>query len=236
MVPKTTLLSITLSLIALLSVASITNFEVFAEEQTEYNIAEDVKAILTFTFRDGVETHEFPVFSMTTDYISNEGTFFEVKGVVGTAPHLHKALDEAFKYRLMKSTGAASFEYNYRFFDVDVDFTRSGESFLGMNYRNCEISDYKVETLNSHDYESYLSSKSGFAIVDNIDFQCSGVNLDNDYVSVIENQLRTETIGVVHNYPLTSGKYAEDVRTFVNLHYDNGIERIEFPIFEITNE
>jgi len=235
MVPKTVLLSITLSLIALLSVASITNFEVFAEEQTEYNIAEDVKAILTFTFRDGVETHEFPVFSMTTDYISNEGTFFEVKGVVGTAPHLHKALDEAFKYRLMKSTGAASFEYNYRFFDVDVDFTRSGESFLGMNYRNCEISDYKVETLNSHDYESYLSSKSGFAIVDNIDFQCSGVNLDNDYVAVIDNQLRTETRDVVHNYPLTSYKYAEDVRTFVTLEYDYGIERIEFPIFEITN-
>jgi len=236
LITKNILLTTTLSLIAILSIASIPNFEVFAEEeQTGYKIAEDVKAILTFTFRDGVETHEFPVFSMTTDYVTNEGTFFEVNGVVGNAPLLHKAFDEAFKYRLMKLTGASSFEYNYRFFDVDVDFTRDGESFLGLAYKNCEISDYKVETLNSHDYESYLSSKSGFAIVDNIDFQCSGVNLDNGYLDVIDKQLRTEANDIVYNYPRTLYKYAEDVRTFVTFQYDNGIERIEFPVFEITN-
>jgi len=98
-----------------------------------------------------------------------------------------------------------------------------------------EINDYKVETLNSHDYESYISSKSGFTIVDTIDFQCSGVNLVSDYSDVIYNQLRTEAIDIVYNYPKISYKYAEDVRTFVTFQYDNGIERIEFPVFEITN-
>jgi len=210
--------------------------EIFAEETDEkqYKMADNVKAILTFTFRDDVETHEFPVFSMTSDFVSDGSTFFEVKGVVGNAPHLHKALDDAFKFRLMKS-GGNSFEYDYRFFDVDVDFTRDGESFLALDYYNCEIDDYLVETLNSHDYESYLSSKSGFAIVDTIEFQCGGVSSDNGYGHILDNQYRTGSLDTVYDYPRTSYKYAEDVRTFVTFQYDNGIERIEFPVFEITN-
>ena len=235
MIRKNILLTTTLSLIAILSVTSVLNFEAFAEEEREYKIAEDVKAILTFTFRDGIETHEFPVFSMSSDYTSNGSIFFEVKGVVGNAPHLHKALDEAFKFRLMKATGGNAFNYNYKLFNVNVDFTRDGNSFLGLNYFNCEINDYKVETLNSHDYESYLSSKSGFAIVDTIEFQCSGVNLDSEYNDVLNNQSKTSAMDIVYNYPRTSYKYAEDVRTFVTFYYDHGMERIEFPVFEITN-
>jgi len=214
--------------------SGITQPQIFAEESEGYNMAEDVKAILTFTFRDGVEIHEFPVFSMTSDFVSDAGTYFEVKGVVGDAPYLHKALDEAFKFRLMKN-GASSFEYDYRFFDVDVDFTRNGESLLVLDYYNCEINDYLVETLNSHDYESYLSSKSGFAIVDTIEFQCGGISSDNGYGHVLDNQSRTGSMDTVYNYPRTSYKYAEDVRTFVTFQYDNGIEKIEFPVFEITN-
>ena len=208
---------------------------IFAEESRDYKIADDVKATLTFTFRDGVEIHEFPVFSMTSDFVSNNGTSFEVKGVVDNAPHLHKALDEAFKYRLMNvAAGGVSVDYNYRYFYVDVDFTRDGKSFQVLYYNNCEIKNYLVETLNSHDFESYLSSKSGFAIVDTIEFQCGGVNSDNGYGAVLDNQSRTKTTDVVYKYPRSSYKYAEDVRTFVTFQYDNGIERIEFPIFNLS--
>ncbi len=223
--------------ISLVTLSGIAQPEIFAEETDEkqYKMAEDVKAILTFTFRDGVETHEFPVFSMSSDFVSGDGTFFEVKGVVSNAPHLHKALDEAFKFRLMKTTGANSLDYDYRFFDVDVDFTRDGESFLGLAYYNCEIDGYQVETLNSHDYESYLSSKSGFAIVDTIEFQCGGMSSANGFGHLLDNQSGTGTVDAVYNYPGLSYKYAEDVRTFVTFQYANGIERIEFPIFEITN-
>jgi hypothetical protein len=220
--------------ISLVTLSGITQPQIFAEESKGYNMAEDVKAILTFTFRDGVEAHEFPVFSMSSDFVSDDGTSFEVKGVVGNAPHLHKALDEAFKFRLMKA-GGNNFEYDYRFFDVVVDFTRNDESFLALDYYNCEIDDYQVETLNSHDYESYLSSKSGFAIVDTIEFQCGGVSSANGYGHVLDTQSRTGSMDAVYNYPSTSYKYAEDVRTFVTFQYDNGIERIEFPVFETTN-
>ena len=95
--------------ISLAMLSGMAQPQIFAEESEGYNMAEDVKAILTFNFRDGVETHEFPVFSMTSDFVSGDGTYFEVKGVVGDAPHLHKALDEAFKFR-----GGAGLEYDYR--------------------------------------------------------------------------------------------------------------------------
>jgi len=230
-------ISFLLGIITIITILTTMGFEtnqIYAEESEGYKMAEDVKAVLTFTFRDGVETHEFPVFSMSSDFVSNDGTFFEVKGVVGSAPHLHKALDEAFKFRLMKTTGGNSHEYDYRFFDVDVDFTRDGESFLGLDYYNCEIETYLVETLNSHDYESYLSSKSGFAIVDTIEFQCGGINSENGYGKMLDNQSRTGATDVVYNYPHSPSKYAEDVRTFVTFQFDNGIERIEFPIFKLS--
>jgi len=224
-----------LVLVSILTISLVTLFgmgqpSIFAEESRDYKIAEGVKATLTFTFVDGVEIHEFPVFSMTSDFVSNHGTSFEVKGVVDNAPHLHKALDELFDYRLSRSAGGTSVNYDYKFFGVDVDFTRDGKSFDVLNYKNCEIINYLVETLNSHDFESYLSSKSGFAIVDTIEFQCGGVNSDNGYGSVLDYQSKTTATDVFYNYQ-KSYKYAEDVRTFVTFQYNNGIERIEFPIF-----
>jgi len=207
---KTNNISFLLGIITVITILTTMGFEtnqIYAEE-TKYKMAEDVKATLTFTFVDGVEIHEFPAFSMSSDFVSNDGTFFEVQGVVGNAPHLHNALDDAFKYRLMKTTGGNSFNYDYRFFDVDVDFTRDGESFLQLNYYNCEIFDYKVETLNSHDFESYLSSKSGFAIVDTIEFQCGGVNSENGYGDLLDNQSRTGSKSIVYDYPRSSYKYA----------------------------
>ena len=54
----------------------------FAEDDEKYNMAENVYANFTFNFRDGVETHQFPVFKMTSDFISNDGTTFEIEGIV----------------------------------------------------------------------------------------------------------------------------------------------------------
>jgi hypothetical protein len=49
---------------------SIADNQVFAEEALGYMMAEDVSAHLTFNFRDGIETHEFPVFE-TTNFVAN---------------------------------------------------------------------------------------------------------------------------------------------------------------------
>ena len=102
---------------------------------------------VTFHFRDGVETVNFPVFSTTSDLVSNVGSSFEVEGVVGNNPHLHKALDEAYLHRMNTLTAGGAFEYNYRYFDVDVNVVQNENILKSFTYRNCEISEYGIYPL-----------------------------------------------------------------------------------------
>jgi hypothetical protein len=196
----------------------------FAEEDEEYKMAENVQANFTFTFRDGVEIHQFPVFKMTSDFVSNRGTTFEIEGIIGKSPYLHKALDEAYKYRLMTSTGASSFEFDYRYFDVDVDLTRDDQTVRTLHYYNCEILDYEAVTLNSNDFESYTSSKTGFAVVDKIEFRCGGLNGESPESATFQNI----DYGATYNF-------AENVRTFITFEFDGGVEKIEFTTFELNS-
>jgi len=195
---------------------------VFAEENTGYQMAENVKADFTFIFRDGIEHHQFPVFKMTSNLVDNRETTFQVEGIIGKAPHLHQALDDAFKYRVVTSTGASSFEYDYRFFDVDIDISRNNEPIRVLHYYNCEVLDYEAVSLNSNDYESYFSSNSGFAVVDKIEFRCGG--------------LSSESIKLISSIETESPyQFAEGVRTFVTFGFNDGVETIGFPSFELTS-
>ena len=134
------ILLLTMSLIAVISITTLPNYDAFAEdEQPKYKMVENVKSVITFHFRDGVEVHEFPVFEMTTNFVSNTFTTFEVEGVVGDAPYLHKALDDAFKYRLMVNSVDSAYDYQYRFFDVQVDILRDDEIVNSLGYEKCEI-------------------------------------------------------------------------------------------------
>ncbi|WP_420544873.1 hypothetical protein [Nitrosopumilus sp.] len=223
------IMTIMFAVFATLSVGTLN--DVFAEgEATKYKMADDVSAVLTFEFRDGIETHSFPVFKMTSDFVSNVGTTFNVQGVVDEAPHLHQALDDAFKYRMMTTTGGSSFEYDYRFFDVYAEISKNGESIRTVDYYNCEVLDYKIET-EKDDYESYgFYEKVGFAIVDDIDFRCGGV-VSGDK---IKNQPRSSTSLVAYDYGSSPFKFAHDARTTVTFEFDEGTETMEFPIFELT--
>ncbi len=231
MTTKNILLTATLSLFAILSVSTIPNFDASAEEErTGYKMVEDVKSVMTFTFRDGVETHEFPVYTMTTDFVSNVGTTFNVQGVVGDAPHFHKALDDSYKYRMLTLVGGSNADYNYRFFDVEVDFFRGEINFNSLGYTECEIIGYKINTEDSNDYESYASSKSGFAITDDVEFGCTGLSSDNPAdISMYEN---TDTDYAV--VPLDY-EFAEGVRTIGTFDFGTGSERIEFHGFDLDS-
>ena len=208
------------TVLVILSLAGIPNS--FAEENV-YKMAENTQANFTFNFRDGVETHQFPVFKMTSDFISNDGTTFEVEGIIGKSPYMHKALDEAYKYRMMTSSGS-SFEFNYRYFDVDVDLIRDDQTVRTLHYYNCEILEYEAVTLNSNDYESYTSSKTGFAVVDKIEFRCGGLNGESPEDTMFQNVDYSE----IYNF-------AENVRTFITFEFDGGVEKIEFTGFELNS-
>ncbi len=214
----------TLGILAIVTVVLFNFSSAYAEESTEYNMAENVQANFTFTYRDGVESYQFPVFKMTSDLVENRGTTFEIEGIIGNSPYLHKALDEAYKYRMMTSAGASSFEYNYKFFDVDVDLTRDSQSIRVLHYYNCEILEYEAVTLNSNDYESYTSSKTGFAVVDKIEFRCGGINGESPNTATFA----SVDYGTVYTF-------AEDARTFITFEFDKGAEKIEFTSFELNS-
>ena len=211
------------TIVALFTVVSFGLSNVFAEESTGYNMIGDVTPVLTFTFRDGVETYEFPVFEMGENFAANSGTSFSVEGVVTNSPLLHKAMDEAYKYK--SSSGA--FDYQFKYFDVDVNFVKSGESIMSLNYNTCRIDNYQVETLDSNDYESYFA-KVGFAIVDKIDFVCSGLTSDNEVSKITTNNYLTD-------YGKSGFKFANNMTTSVTFMFENGIEKIEFPVFNLVS-
>jgi len=206
-------------------ISNIIEFDkIYAEENDGYIMAENVQANFTFTYRDGVEVYQFPVFKMTSDFVTNAGTTFEIEGIIGKSPHLHKALDDAYKYRLMLLGGGASYEFNYRFFDVDVDLNNDGQTVRTLHYHNCQILNYEAVSLNSLDYESYTSPKTGFAVVDRIEFTCAGVNGETPKTLPFQNN----DYGEMYDF-------AENVRTFITFEFHDGVEKIEFPSFDLTS-
>ena len=219
----------TLSLIAVLAIGTMTQLDnAFAETSNGFKMADGVEAIFTFTFKDGVEVHNFPVFKMGESIVDGAGVSFTVEGILGEAPHLHEALDEAYKYRLQT---AGAFNYDYRYFDVDVSFVKDGNTITSLDYHDCSIENYSVDTLND-DYESYLSSKTGFAIVDIIDFECGGLDTSMYDEPTTWKTANTRTFT---EFAHLDYKFANEVKTFVTFDFDTGIEKIEFPYFEITS-
>ena len=209
------------SIVALLSLSSVGFSNVFAEENREYKVIGDVAPVLTFMFRDGVETYEFPVFEMNENFADNSGVSFSVEGTVGNSPLLHEVLDEAYKHRFSND----AFDYQLKYFDVDADFIKDGKSIISLDYNTCRVDNYHIETLDSNDYESYFK-EVGFAIVDKIDFVCSGVNSNDD---------SSMSTGSSTNYGKSEFTFANNMKTSVTFIYDDGSEQIEFPVFNLVS-
>ena len=210
------------SLVALFTFASFGISNVYAQESEGYKMIGDITPVLTFTFRDGIETYEFPVFEMGENFADNSGVSFSVEGTVTNSPLLHAAMDESYKYRFSN----AAFDYQMKYFDVDAAFVKEGESIIILDYNDCRIDNYQVETLDSNDFESYFK-EVGFAIVDKIDFICGGLNLDNDSKITKNNSLM--------DYGDSGFTFAKDMRTSVTFSFENGKERIHFPVFNLIS-
>lgn len=222
MVCKNTKIIIIFSLVVLFTFSSLGIPNIYAEESEGYKMVGDITPVLTFTFRDGIETYEFPVFEMGENFADNSGVSFSVEGTVTNSPLLHAAMDEAYQYRFSN----AAFDYQLKHFDVDTAFVKEGESILTLDYNNCRINNYRVETLDSNDFESYFK-EVGFAIVDKIDFVCSGLNTNNDF-KITKNNSFTD-------FGDSGFKFANDMSTSITFSFENGKEQIYFPVFNLIS-
>lgn len=210
------------SIVALFTVTSFGLSNAYAEESEGYKMIGDVMPVLTFQFRDGTETYEFPVFKMGESIVDDSGVSFSVEGIVIDSPLLHKAMDEAYIYR----SSNAAFDHQFKYFDVAANFVKNSENLVSLAYTNCRVDNYQVETLDSNDYESYFAGV-GFAIVDKIDFVCSGLNTNNDSPRI--------TPGTIIDHGESVFKYANDVKTSVTFSFNEGKEIIEFPSFNLAS-
>jgi len=209
------------SIIALFALTSFGISNAFAEN--EYKMIGDTKSVLTFDYRDGQEILEFPVFNMGENFVSNSGVSFTVEGTVTNSPMLHEALDEAYKYRFSNN----ALDYQFKYFDVDADFVNNGESIYSLNYNNCRVENYRVETLDSNDYESYFK-EVGFAVVDIVTFVCSGVSQNDD-------GWKTPSSDTFTDFGESEFTFAKDVKTSITFEYDDGSEKIQFPVFDLDS-
>ena len=210
-----------LSVVTLLALFTVDASNVYAEENTGYKMIGDITPVLTFTFRDGIEVREFPVFSMTENLADNNGVSFSVEGSVTESPLLYEAMDEAYKYRYSND----AFDYQMKYFEVDADFVKDGKSEVSFHYNNCRVDDYQVETLDSNHYGSYFK-EIGFAVVDKITFVCSGITSANEF------SMPTESLT---DFGESGFNFANGARTSVTFLFDHGAEKIEFPTFNLIS-
>ena len=75
-----------------------------------------------------------------------------------------------------------------------------------------------------------MSSKTGFALVDDIEFNCGGLSSVGERIIPARASDRTFT-----DYGTRDYKFANEIRTYVTFDFDEGVEKIEFPFFKTTS-
>jgi len=217
-----------LSVIAILTITSISVSanEVFAASVTNFKMVEDTYAKTTFTFRSGIEEIYFPVYKMTASYVGNNRAEFQLQGVVEDYPYLNEAMDQAYDF----SNTPPSTQYEYKQFNVDVDLVKGGVTQKNIHYTDCRIVNSVVDTLLDN-AEGYTTIKTGFALVNVIDFTCTSV------MQSVPKELQDHTVyslTQVHDYGKNSQKLAEDVHSYATFYFNQGTEKVDFPIFKLN--
>ncbi len=177
------------SIIAALAIASIglviglsqTNNIQAAEAPKGNNVyvfAEGVYPQATFEFRDQTVTYEFQLYDTTNNLFSTSASGFTTKQTapeftlaraVGDTPYLHQAVDQTFEYG-----GKSMQDYPYKFFDVTIEMVQAGQSMRTMEYKDCSISNYKINTRTDNEEAYTTGGKTGFAVVETYTFICNG--------------------------------------------------------------
>ena len=177
------------SIIAALAVASIAL--VVGLSQTEniqaadgpkgnavYVFAEGVYPQATFEFRDQTVTYDFQLYDTTNNLFSTSASGFTTKQVapeftliraVGDTPYLHRAVDQTFEYGRV-----GGLEHPYKEFDVTVEMIQAGQSMRTIEYDNCSVNNYKINTRTDNEEAYTTGGKTGFAVVETYTFVCTG--------------------------------------------------------------
>lgn len=158
-----------------------------------YVFAEGVNPQATFEFRDQTVTYDFQLYDTTNNLFSTSASGFTTKQtapeftlirIVGDTPYLHEAVDQTFEHG--KSGG---FEHPYKEFDVTVEMVQAGQSMRTMEYEDCSINNYKINTRTDNEEAYTTGGKTGFAVTETYTFICAGFTPKSPlYDAMIEEQ------------------------------------------------
>jgi hypothetical protein len=198
--------------------------------ESEFKFANDVKTSVTFMFENGVEKIQFPVFNLVSAYeesANNVVAEFNVEGVLDYYPLLFNAIDKSRQVSGLST--ASNVDFN-----ALVEITND-ESFLrGFDFTDCRISDAKITT--KTDKEEGFTGKSGFVLVLQSSFTCSGI----DGVNMYYDELRGDA--PVWKTTHLTNEYAEPIQNtdgglsaITTFTFADGTETIEFSMFKQSN-
>ncbi len=206
----------TLSVIAVFAVASFAGLEISnaapaAVQPSKYVFVEGITPTAEFTFRDGTEITPVQLFTQTGGFgtatlevtSSTAGTSvgaqrdggektgrskpaFTLEKNVGGTPYLYQAADQTQKYSLN-----ASFEHQYKFFDVTIYLAAGGDVLRSFEYRDCQVKNYLVTTRTDNE-EGYTGK--GFVYVDQFTFECDGYTPLNPAMEKMHTTEKAKTI------------------------------------------
>jgi len=184
-------LIVTVSL-TILSIEGYSLNDIIAQEAGEdkgYNFAEDTVITGIFHFSDGPEISRFEVFRQVSGFQASEIFVFKLDKIVGSTPLLHKAADLSFFYRNSPAEQQTRAE-----FDVKIVISKGSEQKRAFEYFDCYISDYSVFTKTDNEEGWTLVRNSGFAVVDQFEFQCQEMDqLNPVYEDMMSNKDEADT-------------------------------------------
>ncbi|HII35765.1 MAG TPA: hypothetical protein HA319_01590 [Nitrosopumilaceae archaeon] len=116
-----------------------------------------------------------------TGFDRNRGVLpVELQGVISNdKPLLYEAVDKAFEIGTGKTV-----QHDFKIFDIDVLFTRADQNYRIFSYENCIVKNYNIDTL--FDKEETYMAKTKFAYVENIEFECTGLQMWNPTYEIMK--------------------------------------------------
>jgi hypothetical protein len=113
----------------------------------------------------------------------------ELQGLISNdKPLLYEAIDKAFYIGTGKTV-----QHDFKIFDIDVLFSRGEQNYRIFSYENCKVKNYNIDTL--FDKEETYMAKTKFAYVENIEFECEGLQMWNpSYKQMKKDQTAESTL------------------------------------------
>ncbi|AJM92598.1 hypothetical protein [Nitrosopumilus piranensis] len=178
--------------------------EVKSTRMMPRNSLNDINIITEFSFdSETIQINSFDVYQHVSGF-NRETPVVNLQGMVGIDKSiLYRAADEEFN----RGTGPFGAEHKFSEFGMSIYLEQGDLPIRKMTYRECDITNYTIDTLNDKDY-SY-NKASVFVLVDNFEITCTGMQpYHYEYQKYID-EYGVEAVMKMHNMKMSPKTYKD---------------------------